>query len=213
MGGSLLKIIAGVECLNMESNNKKCQFCGEEIKAEAVKCKHCNEWLDRDDKKALSKKYSGKISTIKFVVLYFATFGVYPLFWMYSQWNLLKIKQSLDVSPFWRSVFGTLWAGSLAGNVKNFLKGNNVMVSYSPGVIGVLYFVLNLLSRLPDQYWLLSFLSFVPLLPIIEAMNEYYEKSDADLPEKSLSWWQGILVGIGLLLLIVIVYYTFYPEA
>ncbi|OGI35942.1 MAG: hypothetical protein A2259_00760, partial [Candidatus Moranbacteria bacterium RIFOXYA2_FULL_43_15] len=30
----------------MESQNKKCQFCGEEIMAEAKKCKHCGEWLE-----------------------------------------------------------------------------------------------------------------------------------------------------------------------
>lgn len=30
----------------METQNKKCQFCGEEILAEAKKCKHCGEWLE-----------------------------------------------------------------------------------------------------------------------------------------------------------------------
>jgi uncharacterized membrane protein YvbJ len=28
-------------------NTKKCQFCGEEILAAAIKCKHCGEFLDR----------------------------------------------------------------------------------------------------------------------------------------------------------------------
>lgn len=33
---------------------KKCPFCAEEILDGAIKCKHCNEWLDRSDTKELS---------------------------------------------------------------------------------------------------------------------------------------------------------------
>ena len=32
----------------MEHKITKCPYCGEEILAEAKKCKHCGEWLDKD---------------------------------------------------------------------------------------------------------------------------------------------------------------------
>ena len=33
--------------LTMETKN--CSFCGEEILSAAKKCKHCGEWLEKDD--------------------------------------------------------------------------------------------------------------------------------------------------------------------
>ena len=35
---------------------KRCPYCGEEILAVAKKCKHCGEWLDKDDPKKEAKK-------------------------------------------------------------------------------------------------------------------------------------------------------------
>ena len=34
----------------MEQETKRCPFCGEEILAVAKKCKHCGEWLNKDEK-------------------------------------------------------------------------------------------------------------------------------------------------------------------
>ncbi len=31
----------------MEDNTKICPFCGERININALKCKHCGEWLDQ----------------------------------------------------------------------------------------------------------------------------------------------------------------------
>lgn len=39
----------------MEDNKKKCPFCGEEILAVAIKCKHCGEMLNKKPENGLKK--------------------------------------------------------------------------------------------------------------------------------------------------------------
>jgi hypothetical protein len=160
-----------------------------------------------------TKKYSGKISLSTFIILDIATFGVYSLYWMYKQWKLLKKEFNLNVSPFWRSFFALIWSGVLAEEIKILAKGKNIETNYTPWIIGVSFFLLTVLSRLPDPYWLICFLSFIPLLPLVKTMNTYYETIDGSLPEKKLQWWQILLVALGLITLLLALWETFFPSS
>lgn len=196
-----------------------CQNCGQGLDSEIKFCGSCGFEVDGTKINTQNSthhhikgtRFSGKRTPTRFIVLYFATLGVYPLFWMYDQWTFLKNKQNLNISPGWRAVFSPLWTGSLAGGIQKYLKKENINVSYSPILIGITFFILSALYRLPDPYWLITFLSFIPILPILDAMNQYYEKHDSHLPDPELAWWQNILVGVGLLILILAVYGTLYP--
>jgi hypothetical protein len=189
----------------LESGVKFCGGCGFEVGGTKTNTQNNTHHHTKE------RRFSGKRTTTRFMILYFATLGTYPLFWMYDQWTFLKNKQNLNISPGARAFFSSLWAGSLAGEVQKYLKKENINISYSPALIGVSYFILSILYKLPDPYWLIALLSFMPILPILDAMNQYYEKHDSHLQESKLAWWQNVLIGIGLLFLAAGVYGTIYP--
>jgi hypothetical protein len=106
------------------------------------------------------------VSNAKLVVLSLCSFGLYELYWLYRNWKLEKARTREDMWPFWRAFFGPLWAYSLFSRIRERATEASVPASYSSGGLAAAFFVLNVAWRLPDPFWLISFLTFVPLLPV-----------------------------------------------
>lgn len=49
------------------------------------------------------------IPTSVFIALSIITFGVYDCYWVYKNWEYIKRRDGLNISPFWRGVFGVWW--------------------------------------------------------------------------------------------------------
>lgn len=180
-----------------------CTKCGKETAENAKFCAYCGNSLEQ---------FSRIIPIWKFILLCVITFGLYELFWFYKTWKFLKEKNNLDISPFWRTVFSGLYAGSNAKHVLNLAKGINYQKEYSPTLIGISYIILNVLWRLPDPYWLLSIFSFLPMIPIVKAMNFYWQNKNPNLPLKKFPMWQVILIILGIIFLILMLIGIFIPE-
>ena len=168
--------------------------------------------MEQDNQQNNGKeKFSKVLPTWQFILLTFVTFGIYELVWFYRNWKLLKEVGSLKISPFWRAFFAPFYAGSIAGQLQKFLKEKNSPCDYSPTIIGISYFIIMILWRLPDPFWLVSFLSFVPMLPLVNSMNTYWQKEEQGLPVEKFTWWQMILVVLGALLVIFAAIGAFMP--
>jgi hypothetical protein len=45
------------------------------------------------------------VSLMKFAAMSVCTFGIYELYWFYRNWRLVKERQKVNISPFWRAFF------------------------------------------------------------------------------------------------------------
>lgn len=69
----------------MKEGNKKCPFCGEEIKKSAIKCRYCREFIEEENFTSVSKNIvmendnsilssAGRFSRIQFIIWWIISF-------------------------------------------------------------------------------------------------------------------------------------------
>jgi len=69
---------------------KKCPFCAEEIQDDAIKCKHCGEFLDASSRRRFAEKKLQWYFRTSFVVIAVCAVGPFalPLVWLRPRTSL-----------------------------------------------------------------------------------------------------------------------------
>ena len=111
------------------------------------------------------------ISSNNFVILYFVTFGIYGIWWMYKSWRFFQRRDNLDIMPALRAIFYIFFLYGLLERIQAFAHAKGYSNSYNSLVLFVGFILLNLLARLPDPMWVISILAFVCLIPPFNALN------------------------------------------
>lgn len=162
---------------------KRCPYCGEEIRVEAGKCRFCNEWLPgafRPDAASGEMRYSHAQPITKLVLLSILTFGLYQFYWFYRNWKTIKAQTGVPLSPGWRTVglFVPIVSIFMVNDqfklIHTVASASGLRPRFSPGWLTLGYLVLTALSRLPDPWEMVELLSFLPLIPVQRALNEYW---------------------------------------
>jgi hypothetical protein len=120
------------------------------------------------------------VATHKFVLLSLCTFGIYEIYWFYENWRRLQ-KPDEQISPLWRSLFAPFWAFQLFERVRDRAAEYGAPSEWSPRGLASVYLILNLLWRLPDPWWLICFLTVVPMIPVqqtAQRVNRQLGESD-----------------------------------
>lgn len=154
--------------------------------------------LIESDAIKIDRAYFFTTSTLKLVLMSICTLGIYELFWFYKNWVLIKKRTEQNIMPFWRAFFAPLWAYSCFKHIKSSAEENKIQKSLSIGLFAFTYFILQVSVRIPDPFWLISFLSVALLIPINNVALRVNKHLVPDFVnnERFSGWnWVGLVLG------------------
>lgn len=172
-----------------------CTKCGKQQRPGSKFCHNCGEAMpDRGENKRLDEvelnKGVAKNSEIKiqktlefysvppskYILLSIATFGLYDIFWFARNFTEIQRQEKSKISPVARGLFAIFFYSELARKVLSSAKYNGYDKKYNPTTLAFLFFVTVLLSRAPEYFWFLGFLSILTILPTVKAIKFNNEK-------------------------------------
>jgi len=147
------------------------------------------------------------VSLLKLGVMCLATFNIYQIYWSYKNWkNAQRLANSNANAPI-RAFFYGLTSYWLFRHIGDHAKSAEPGLSLPAGPLALAVLALALAANLPDPYWLLTLLGFLPLLPVQAAVIRVnvQRAPDAD-PNARFSGWNiaGVVLG-GLLVALAVV--------
>lgn len=117
------------------------------------------------------------VGTMKFLLLYVATLGMYSIYWFYRNWSHYKAETRADVWPVPRAIFSVFFIHSLFRTVDERLRAQGKDFPWNPGAHATLLVVLMIVSNVLDRIagkiesvGALDVASLVLLLPIAFVM-------------------------------------------
>lgn len=143
----------------------------------------------------------------KLAVMSVLTFSLYQIYWLYRSWRARRLAGE-DVSPFWRAILGVLFFPALASRVREKRLFHDLEAGFSPVAVAIMYFLFQLVWRLPDPAWLLGHLSFLPLAIVQAKINHLHAHLGAEVPKVPIGlgtviaatvgalWWALVLIGL-----------------
>jgi hypothetical protein len=138
------------------------------------------------------------VSLLKLGVMCVATFNIYQIYWSYKNWKCAQRVANSDANAPIRAFFYGLTSYWLFKHIGDHAKSMDPGVSLPAGQLAFAVLALALAANLPDPYWLVTLLGFLPLLPVQTAVNRVNRQlaPDAD-PNARFGGWNiaGVILG------------------
>ncbi len=88
------------------------------------------------------------VSKTKFLVLYFATMGLYVMYWFYKNWSLYENSYKENIWPVARGIFTVFFAQALFFHVDVKVKEVDKNYSWRPAGLAACYIILTVVTHI-----------------------------------------------------------------
>ena len=152
------------------------------------------------------------VSLPKLALMSLATLGLYEIYWFYKNWKCMQENFGHKLNAPIRAFF-PLISYPLFRQIRDHAASAQLESKLSAGPLALTVFLIAVLYRLPDPWWLVSLLGFLPLLPVQSAVNEINAKfaPDADHNGRFSGWNIVGMIAGGIVLALAIIG-MFVPE-
>lgn len=90
-------------------------------------------------------------SQTKLAILYFATFGMYPIYWFYKNWKLRQKEYGENVIPWLRAIFFVFFTHSLFKKIEKTSIAKGVATAWGATTLATIFVLLTVISNILER--------------------------------------------------------------
>jgi amino acid permease len=148
------------------------------------------------------------ISPARLIIMSIVSMGIYEAYWIYKNWRYIKERSGMNITPFWRGVFGVFFCHSLLRKIHEDQEARSIQApTFSPVMLATVWVILvilaNIVSR-ADSITVTIIAAFIPsflcLVPVQNYINDVTKKRN---PGQNFYGWSSghvVCLVIGIIL-------------
>ena len=161
----------------------------------------------------------------KFLMLFFATTGIYSMYWFYKNWQQYKLRHDDDCWPIARAIFAIFFTHSLFSAVDVRINNLERQYDWKPDLLATFFIIFAIVDRVFERMAfsefgtpytnilslltlpILTYILYKAQLAINEACGDPLGESNAKLTVANYAWlllgvfsWSLLLLGLAAML-------------
>ena len=153
------------------------------------------------------------VTPLKLAIMSLTTFNLYLLYWFYKNWKAVQRITGEKLNAPIRAFFYVLVSYGLLVRIRRHAESVGGVKLFPAGALALTVFLIGMLWRLPEPYWLVSFFGFLPLIPAQNTVNEMNARvAPAADRNARFHGWNWLALTLGSVMVIMAVIGSFMPE-